>query len=389
MKHRGWSSALVLVVSFGIADARAEDKPAATAQNVILFLVDGLRWQEVFTGAEDALMNKDNGVADVEAAKKEYWRNTPEARREALMPFLWKTLVPHGQVFGNQDKGSVVRVSNTFRFSYPGHSEMLVGYADPRINSNDAVPNPNVSVLEWLNGRPAFRGRVAAFGMWDVVSAILNRERCGFYVNGGYEPVTEGKITPQQELLNRLKAELPPNCRKGDYDALLFYSALEYLTANRPRVFYIAFDEIDEWGHEGRYRDYLDSTRRTDRLIGALWQTVQSMPGYRDRTTLIVATDHGRGSGAEWKGHGEKIAGAQNVWVAAIGPGVPPLGERTNTEPLTLAQVAATVAAAIGEDYRAAVPQAAPAIRLTPRKANSRPAPPAAAAAAPRSPAHD
>lgn len=375
MHHRRWLSVLVLVVVVGIGfpDARAQEpRPAAAknAENVILFLVDGLRRQEVFAGADQTLMNKENGVADVEAAKREYWRDTPEARREALMPFFWKTLVRQGQVFGNPDKGSVVRVSNAFRISYPGHSEMLVGYADPRINSNDAVPNPNVSVLEWLNRRPAFRGRVAAFGMWDVVAAILNRERCGFYVNGGYEPVTQGPITPRQELLNQLKAELPPNCRKGDYDALLFYSALEYFKTNKPRVFYIAFDEIDACGHAGRYGDYLEAARRTDRLIGVLWQTVQSMPEYRDRTTLIVATDHGRGSGAEWKSHGEKIAGAENVWVAAIGPGVPPLGERANVEPLTLAQVAATVAAAVGEDYRAAVPQAAAAIPLTPQKAD-------------------
>lgn len=370
MNHRGWLSVFVLVMVFGLPDALAQERhPSAVAENVILFLVDGLRWQEVFTGAEDALMNKDNGVTDVEAAKKEYWRDTPEARREVLMPFFWKTLVRQGQIFGNQAKGSVVRVANTFRFSYPGHSEMLVGYADPRVNSNDNVPNPNVSVLEWLNRRPPFAGRVAAFGMWDVVSGILNRGRCGFYVNGGYEPVTQGKITPQLELLNRLKAELPPNCRKGDYDALLFYSALEYFMANKPRALYIAFDEIDAFGHGGLYGDYLDATRRTDRLIGVLWQTVQSMPEYRGKTTLVVATDHGRGRGAEWKHHGEKIAGAEDVWVAAIGPSVPPLGERTNVGPLTLAQVAATVAAAVGEDYRAAVPQAAPAIGLAPEKA--------------------
>ncbi len=370
MSHRRSAWALVLVIVFGISYARAEDRRPVVAENVILFLVDGLRWQEVFTGAEEALITRDNGVADVAAVKKEYWRDTPEARRATLMPFFWNTIARQGQLFGNQHKDSVVRVANTFRFSYPGHSEMLVGYADPRINSNDNVPNPNVSVLEWLHRRPSFRGRVAAFGMWEAIAGILNRERCGFYVNGRYEPVREGRITPPLELLNCLKADLPPNARKADYDALLFYSALEYFKANKPRAFYIAFDETDQWGHEGRYGDYLDSARRADRLIGTLWQTAQSMPEYRDRTTLIIAADHGRGTGPEWRNHGEKIAGAENVWVAAIGPNVPALGERTNVEPITLAQVAATVAASVGEDYRASVPQAAPAIRLAPAKTN-------------------
>lgn len=365
MAHCRWWLVLVLAVIFDISDAAAEaERPMSGMDNVILFLVDGLRCQEVFAGADEPLMSKDNGVSDVEALKKAYWRDTSEARREAIMPFFWKTVARQGQVFGNQGKGSVVRVANTFRFSYPGHSEMLVGYADPRINSNDKVPNPNVSVLEWLNKQPGFAGRVAAFGMWDVISAILNRSRCGFYINGAYEPVKEGPISLRQELLNELKANLPPNCSGGDFDAMLFHSALEYFKANKPRAFYIAFDETDAAGHAGRYGDYLDAARRTDGLIAVLWQTVESMPEYRGRTTLIIATDHGRGLGAEWKQHGEKVAGAEDVWVAAIGPSVPALGERSHVEPLTLAQVAATVAASVGMDYAAVVPQAAPPIQL-------------------------
>lgn len=365
MSSRRGSLVLVLVLVSGQAVTRAqEQRPAGVADNVILFLVDGLRWQEVFTGAEEALMNKDNGVADVAALKKEYWRDTPEARREALMPFFWKTLARQGQLFGNQTRGSVARITNPFRFSYPGHSEMLVGYADPRIDSNNSTPNPNVSVLEWLNQRPPFAGRVAAFGMWDVLSAIVNRGRCGFYVNAGFEPVKEGTISPRQEMMNELKAETPSNLAGGDFDALLFYSALEYFKANKPRAFYIAFDETDSTGHSGKYADYLDATRRTDRLIRILWEAVQSMPEYKDKTTLIVVTDHGRGNGAEWKGHGEKVAGAENIWVAAIGPSIPALGERTNVPPVTLAQIAATVAAAVGQDFKAAMPQAAPPIDM-------------------------
>jgi len=364
-RRQSWSI-LVLVLVLGSSNVGAqESRPALASDNVILFLVDGLRWQEVFTGADEQLMNKENGVADVEALRKEYWRDTPEVRREVLMPFFWKTIAREGQLFGNQNAGSVARVTNTFRFSYPGHSEMLVGYADPGINSNDGVPNPNVSVLEWLNRQPPFAGRVAAFGMWDVIAAILNRERCGFYVNAEYEPVKVGRISPRQVLLNELKANLPANCGRGDFDALVFYSAMEYLKANRPRVFYIAFDETDASGHEGRYDDYLDAIRRTDRLIGTLWQTVQSMPQYQSKTTLIIATDHGRGYGAEWKHHGEKAVGAENIWVAAIGTTVAPLGERKNVEPVTLAQVAATVAASVGRDYCAAVPRAAPPIDLS------------------------
>ena len=66
--------------------------------------------------------------------------------------------------------------------------------------------------------------------------------------------------------------------------------------------------------------------------------------------------------GADWKHHGAKVRGAQNIWIAVLGPATPALGERANAESVTQAQVAATVAALLGEDYRASVPAAAPPI---------------------------
>jgi hypothetical protein len=341
------------------SEGTAEKKPRT--ENVILVLVDGLRWQEVFTGADSTLMNEKNGgVEKADALKQAYWRDTPEARREALLPFLWCTVSKHGQLYGNQDKGSIVKVTNTFHFSYPGYSEMIVGYADTAINSNQKRPNPNVSVFEWLNKKKNFKGKVAAFGAWDVVPWIINRERCGFYVNGGVEPVAFGKISAAQSLLNRLKVDLFRPWAGEPYDAITFYAALEFIKANQPRAFWLTFGETDEFAHEGRYDRYLDAARRTDALLDTLWNTLQTMQQYRGKTTLIVAVDHGRGlAPQEWKSHGAKINGADNIWIAIIGPDTPALGERANAGVHTQSQIAATVAAALGEDYCADQPKAA------------------------------
>ena len=66
-------------------------------------MTDGLRWQELFSGAEESLITKkDGGVANVTALKKSYWRATSEERRLALMPFLWSVIVKRGQIFGNR-----------------------------------------------------------------------------------------------------------------------------------------------------------------------------------------------------------------------------------------------------------------------------------------------
>ena len=79
----------------------------------------------------------------------------------------------------------------------------------------------------------------------------------------------------------------------------------------------------------------------------------------RGRTALIITTDHGRGAtGPDWPSHGAKVPGADKIWIAALGPGVAPLGVRKNTS-VTQSQVAATIARLVGQDYSRAGPKAA------------------------------
>ena len=94
-----------------------------------------------------------------------------------------------------------------------------------------------------------------------------------------------------------------------------------------------------------------------------LWTTLQADPVYRDRTTLIVTVDHGRGrTPADWISHGADIAGAEEIWLGCFGGAVRARGELRDHPVLQQRQVAATVAAAVGQDFRVAVPEAAPAI---------------------------
>jgi hypothetical protein len=324
--------------------AAAEHK----TQNIIFVMTDGLRWQEVFKGADTSLLAK----KDVAAAQE-------LLRREALMPFFWSTIVHEGQIFGNQALGSEAYVTNGLNFSYPGYNETLCGFPDPRIHSNDKVLNPNRTVFEWLNGKPAYKGKLAAFGAWDTFPFIFNEPRAGFPVNAGYTQFLTSPMTPRFELLNQLKAETPKVWDDEAFDALPFQTALEYLRVKKPRLLYLSLGETDDWAHAGNYAEYLRSTHRADDYLKILWDTIQSMPEYRDKTTLIFSPDHGRGNAPdEWKSHGEKIPASKYIWMAFLGPDTKPLGERSHIPPVTQNQIAATIAALLGEDYIAAVPQA-------------------------------
>jgi len=328
-------------------------------RNIVLITTDGLRWQEVFTGAEKALISKqDGGVADVKALEDRFWRETPEERRAALLPFFWKKIAAEGQIYGNLPKGSSSQITNTMKFSYPGYNEILTGFADPAIDSNAKKPNQNVTVLEWLHRKPGFGGKVAAYSAWDVIPFIINRERSGFPVMGGWEPLPEADPNPRQQLLNDLIADTTrPNAAEV-IDSFLYQAAREHLLRHKPRVLFVGFLETDAWGHAGRYDNLLTSANAVDQYIQRLWETMQSMDQYRDKTTFIISTDHGRGSGpADWKNHGKNVEGAENMWMAFLGPDTPPLGERTNCDRVTQSQIAATLAALLGEDYHAAEPR--------------------------------
>jgi hypothetical protein len=360
----------VLLAWSGLANGAEPAKGRAT-ENVILLMTDGLRWQEVFSGAEESLLTKEpGGVKDVDGLKAEFWRNTPEERRQALLPFLWGTVAKQGQIFGNREKGSHAQVTNGMHFSYPGYNETLCGFADPRIDSNDKVPNPNVTVFEWLNRQNNYHGKVAAFGVWDCFPYIFNRDRCGFFIHACFEPLPGGEANPRIAMINQLRTGTTPYFGAEPFDAFEIESAIEYIKDKRPRVFFLSLNETDAWGHGGRYDLYLKAAHAADDCLRRLWETTQAIPQYRGKTSILVTVDHGRGDApVDWKSHGEKIAKSEYIWAAAIGPDTPALGERQNCDPITQSQVAATVAALLGEDYCAAVPQAAkPIADVLPKK---------------------
>jgi hypothetical protein len=333
-------------------------------RNILLVTTDGLRWQEVFGGAEPALLNtEDGGVQRVDFLKDEFGGGSPENRRKTLLPFMWNVIAKNGQIFGNANSGSEAKVTNGKNFSYPGYNEIFTGAADPTIDSNNKTPNQNVTVLEWLNGQDDFHNRIAAFGSWDVFPFILNNARSKLRVVAGWNPMTGRGLSSEERLLSRLIAETPRIWEECCYDSFTFHAALEYFKRQRPRVLYIGLGETDEFAHMGRYDQYLHAANRFDTHLKVLWETVQLLPDYRGTTTLIVTTDHGRGDApVEWKSHGAQIKGSERIWIGVLGPDTPALGERTNVALVTQSQIAATLATFLGLDYRASAPRAAPPI---------------------------
>ncbi|MGE3470878.1 MAG: alkaline phosphatase family protein [Vicinamibacterales bacterium] len=368
MRH---SAAVVIVM--GLVLAGAAVRPAADAQpaggpaaGVVLVTIDGARWQDVFTGLDLAILKGVSGETPVEQTEAygRFWAPTPEARRAKVMPFLWGRLVPQeGAIAGNRTAGSRARVANRLRFSYPGYAELLTGVPhDDVITSNDNRRYPFLTVLEWLKRDLALpAAEVGVFGSWETFNYIAESQEGAITVNAGFEPFDH----PDAEVrtLSELQFLTPNGFHGARHDVYTFRFGMAHLRTARPRVLYLAFDETDDWAHQKRYDLVLDALHRTDRQLEQLWTWLQADAGYRGRTTLIVTVDHGRGrTPSDWMDHGENVAGAEETWLGCFGPGVQGRGERRGGEVVEQRQVAATLAALAGRDFRTAVPAAAPPI---------------------------
>ncbi len=348
--------------------------PAASAQagrteNVVLMTLDGVRWQDVFTGMDESLL-KAGAPADTDVktlpAYKQFSGATPAERRERLMPFLWRTLlIDHGFIAGDRTAGSLVTVTNRHRFSYPGYSEILTGQAhDDVIKSNDAIRNPFPSVFQFVRRKLQLSpAQVATFASWGVFRAIVESDEGATTVNAGVQAYASPG--PEMAVLSALQRETLSGWDDVRHDAYTFRFAMDYLRRAHPRLLYIAFDETDDYAHDGKYSLVLSALHRTDGYLKELWEALQADPRYSGKTTLIVTTDHGRGrGGVDWRKHGKDVAGAEEIWVAVISPDTARRGVWRDQPPLFQNQFAATIAAAFGLEYREQNPQAGEAMRL-------------------------
>jgi hypothetical protein len=322
------------------------------AENVFIVTMDGFRWQEVFGGADEYLISDNKYTLDTGLTKLQYWDTCQTERRKKLMPFFWNVIAKHGQLMGNRAYGNNVNVSNFYKYSYPGYNEILTGKNDFLIYSNQPVLNLNRNILEMLNEQDAYKGKVVAFSSWSIFPYILGQSRNGLPVYSGYSTLPDTAINDTQALLHELQDQVIVEKKATRHDAITFLSAFEYVKTHQPKIVMIAFGETDESAHDARYDQYLQHASDADRMIANLWYYIQSNPMYKDKTALLITTDHGRGKKThQWHAHNFMTPGSGQTWLAAIGAGVDVKGELKVPSQLYQKQIAATIASLLGVHF--------------------------------------
>lgn len=334
--------AICCVIAFSLIT-----KAQHRTENLVIVTLDGMRWQEVFNGVDKVLMTDSSYNRGINEMKEKFWASSEEERRAKLFPFIWNTMGKQGQIYGNRKYDNKIDNANPYWFSYPGYNEIFTGYPDTAVNSNDKKYNDNENVLEFINRQKGYKGNVAAFTTWDVFPYILNEPRSKIYVNADVDSLQFKSST--LSLLNDMQflAPKPIGVRQ---DVITYFAAREYLKEYKPKVLYIAFDETDDFAHAGMYDQYIGSANAQDAMIADLWKQLQSMPQYKDKTTLLITCDHGRGDKvkSDWKHHGSKIADAHEIWLAVMGPDTKPTGEVKLSMQLYQRQLATTMAKLLG-----------------------------------------
>lgn len=351
---------------------RTQPSAAATtsarqAERLVVVSLDGVRVQEIFGGLDRDLFQAilEKQPVEEHPLYRQFWADTPEARRARLMPFFWKELlVQHGACVGNQARGSVMRLGNRHRFSYPGYAELMLGVAhDDEIDSNTNRRYPHETVLQFLRrSLEVPQEQVALFGSWQVFQSIPASRAGDVFTNAGLEPYA---VTDETRILGETMAQMPPSWGSARFDYLTFRFGMAHLARHRPVVQWFALNDSDEWSHAGNYPRLVEHVHRVDGWLRELWTWLQQDEAYRGRTALVVVTDHGRGhTRDDWSRHGATVEGAQDVWAAFAVPGWSARGEVTGHPPLSQSQIASTLAAILGFDFRGASPEAGAAIRL-------------------------
>ena len=295
----------------------------AQEPKVILVTLDGVRWKEVFRGVEKSILNNEKYNSIIVQTNDKYWSEDSIKRRELLMPFTWKVIKENGFMLGNRDEQNFVNLTNKRLSSYPGYNEMITGKADDeRIINNKDILNPNISVFEIANQEKNFIDRVMVFGSWRMYPFIFNQERSKLKVNAGYADSFNTTKSEREILIERFQSETPKQWWGTRFDIFTHEFALEALKNQKPKLLFIGYGEPDDFGHDKDYDLYLNAINRNDRMIEELWNYVQTDPFYKDQTTIIVTTDHGRGDFYEWVDHSKHVKGSSNSFIMLLGPSI-------------------------------------------------------------------
>jgi rhamnogalacturonyl hydrolase YesR len=234
-------------------------------ENVIFLNTDGLRYEDGF------------------------------AKGAQTMPHLWNELRPNGAICTSM-------WNNATTYTAPAHAACITGSWQYQPNNGRIRPN-TPTIFEYFRKQ---------FGAKPEDTLVLPGKGNSWHLNYSMFP---GFGRPYETPFYAL----------GGNDDEIVKVLKERMANQKPRLVYAILPHVDSSGHVDEYPKYLETIKHADDLIWDVWNTIQSDPFYKEKTTLVVTTDHGRhttGIKDGYKSHGDTCEGCRKTYALFIGPDI-------------------------------------------------------------------
>lgn len=312
------------------------EKRDAPPGRVVLVVLDGVRWQDVFGGV------------DPDLAKTYLLPPREVVGPEVLVPTLHRLATSEGLAYGAPDAGEAMFASGPNYVSQPGYIEIFSEHRSKHCLTNDCPRTTDRTFVDDI--ADATTGDAAVISSWEVIgrAAALHPEKLVVSTGQG-RGENQGELRVDERATKnldwgRVSAAWPGH---GEYrpDKFTREIALSYLEQRHPRFLFVGLGDTDEHAHLGDYRGYLRALHEADATIGRILETLDRMGDDGRHTTVLVTTDHGRERA--FVSHGGTAPESSRVWMIA-GGNVRPDGPVALAEPAHLYDVGPTVRRLMG-----------------------------------------
>lgn len=217
---------------------------------IVVIALDGVRWQEVFRGADPNLSR--------EARLARGRETTPER----LMPKLHALIRERGIALGA--RGAPISATGPSFVSLPGYTEILSGRPVPNCHGNHCTLD-RPTLLDEIAAMPEVAPEdVAVVASWEGIENALAVDQKVMAISvGRVHGATRQRFAQDPRaaelLANGEHAGPNPGIEDFRRDRETAQIALHHFDAYRPRFMLLELGEPDEWAHLGDYAHYLDS----------------------------------------------------------------------------------------------------------------------------------
>ena len=254
----------------------AQDSDEPLAENVIMIIIDGIRY--------------DHGLG----------------AGPTNMPYLWNELGPLASI-------NTSFYTETLTSTNSGHGSMVTGTW--QVLRNDGSERPTMPTFtEYLRQQ---RGIAA-----NEAQVVTGKPKLDVLTH-----CTHPDFGPQFGGVAVTSANFNAHNASGEIfrmDFEVFENAIQVLQNDKPRHLVVTFPSVDIYGHLDQFDNYIKAIQTADSLVYELWQYLESDPFYAGKTLMTVTNDHGRhdDSNGGYQHHGCGCEGCRKIMFLAIGPGI-------------------------------------------------------------------